>query len=67
MRIVNEIRVNFSRIRQNAGDREFTVTLSAGIAEYPIFESASALNGAADEALYEAKKSGRNRVVLASP
>jgi two-component system cell cycle response regulator len=43
-----------------------TITISVGVAAHPDLpvETASHLIAAADEALYEAKRSGRNRVVL---
>jgi diguanylate cyclase (GGDEF)-like protein len=42
------------------------VTVSAGVAAYPEFLAAgpSELLGAADSMLYEAKRSGRNRVAV---
>lgn len=41
------------------------ITLSIGVASYlPSFESVDALVGAADSALYRAKQSGRNQVVV---
>ncbi|MFN7134890.1 MAG: GGDEF domain-containing protein, partial [Myxococcales bacterium] len=45
------------------GTTAFRVTLSAGVAEYPTHGSdKSTLLAAADQALYQAKKRGRNRV-----
>jgi diguanylate cyclase (GGDEF)-like protein len=44
------------------------VTLSFGVAEFPIHgETGDRLIEVADAALYEAKRAGRNRVVVAAP
>ena len=59
------------RIRERVAAEEFVggkVTISAGIAEFPQHgHTAEAVISSADEALYEAKREGRNRVVFARP
>ena len=59
------------RIRERVAEEEFPagkITVSAGIAEFPQHgHTADAVISSADEALYEAKRGGRNRVVCASP
>jgi diguanylate cyclase (GGDEF)-like protein len=57
------------RIRERVSQEEFPagkITVSVGIAEFPHHgHTADALISSADEALYEAKREGRNRVVCA--
>jgi diguanylate cyclase (GGDEF)-like protein len=57
------------RIRERVAEEEFTagrITLSAGIAEFPHHgHTAEAVISSADEALYQAKRDGRNRVACA--
>ncbi|VAW95331.1 diguanylate cyclase (GGDEF domain) with PAS/PAC sensor [hydrothermal vent metagenome] len=62
--VLNQIRAGFAKLRFRHGDEEFSVTLSAGIASVEQFRDAESINRAADEALYTAKRSGRNRVKL---
>jgi diguanylate cyclase len=47
----------------DSGEESITITASCGIAEYAMGESARELVHRADEALYEAKRTGKNRVV----
>lgn len=58
-----------ARIRQHLGQQKFVggpVTLSFGVAEFPANgDTGEALIAAADEALYEAKRAGRDRVAVA--
>ncbi len=61
-RIMDDLRTRFSAIRQRAGDTEFQVTLSCGIASFPGYGDDAAMVGAADRALYAAKDAGRNQV-----
>ena len=56
-----------SDVERELGDWELPVTISLGIATFPIHGgSASALTAAADQALYAAKRLGRNRSVISS-
>lgn len=64
-RVLDEIRESFSQLRHRVGVRDFTATLSCGVATYPARPSAELLAEAADAALYSAKHAGRNRVELA--
>jgi len=62
--LVADLLQNFSEILFNSHGCEFSATFSAGIAEYPCFESLASLAEAADQALYRAKAEGRNRICL---
>ncbi len=63
--LVNELRESFGQVSHVAGNDKFSVTFSCGIASFPNRKTASALSEAADQALYAAKRNGRNMVVLA--
>jgi len=65
VRVLDAIREDFSKLRHRAGDSEFRVTFSCGIADFALFPDAARLCEAADRALYAAKHAGRDRLVLA--
>lgn len=64
-KVLDRIRDDFGRVEHPRGDSKFTVSFSAGIASLDSGASAGELVLAADQALYRAKKQGRNQVVLA--
>lgn len=64
VKILNDIREGFAQVRQQSGNHEFVVTFSVGIACFPNYQDVQSLSDAADKALYQAKRSGRNRAVL---
>jgi diguanylate cyclase (GGDEF)-like protein len=63
--ILDEIRENFSVIRQHSVKGDFCVSFSSGIASYPYYGDATTIALEADKALYVAKEKGRNCVVRA--
>src|SRR5512143_996918 len=60
--IVDPIRRDFAQIRHPYRDTHFLASASGGIATYPLHQTSDALIKAADEALYQAKRAGRNRI-----
>lgn len=65
VKVMNEIRQSFAQVQQQAAMTEFNVTFSCGIAAFPAYVDVTQLSNAADRALYQAKRNGRNQVVLA--
>ena len=64
--LAEKIRLQASARLFGDGERVFELTLSVGAAELLPGESGNDMIARADEALYQAKQSGRNRVTLAS-
>lgn len=52
-------------INRNSGDKLGRITMSVGVAQYQADESVENIIGRADKALYKAKETGRNKVVIA--
>lgn len=65
-RLIDQMRIDFSRIPFQHGEITFQVTLSAGLASAPEFPDANSLQAEADRALYRAKDAGRNQIMIAT-
>lgn len=63
LKVLEEVRLQFSQIRHISEAEPFVVTLSCGVATAPPWLNATELVDAADKALYDAKRGGRNRVI----
>ncbi len=64
--VMHELCTGFAHIPHHVDeDIEITVTFSCGVASFPHYSSPSLLSEAADQAMYEAKRRGRNCVILA--
>ena len=67
VKVAERIREQLSKRKLAVGKKSVTVTVSAGVAEYPVHgDSPEALIVSADAALYEAKRLGRDRVTPVS-
>ncbi|MDD3017918.1 MAG: diguanylate cyclase [Comamonas sp.] len=62
-RLIDALRQDFARVNFYSGEQEFHCTFSAGVASFPEFAHFEVLREAADQALYQAKRAGRNCVV----
>lgn len=65
VKVMDAIRKDFSQLRNLTDGREFSATFSCGVADVAHFGDHSELCNAADRALYQAKHTGRNQVLLA--
>lgn len=63
--LLDQLRESFAAIRFPAGNDAFSATFSCGIAEISLQGDAEHLFKSVDDALSEAKRAGRNRVVAA--
>ena len=60
--VIDRIRVDFAALPHAHAGGALFVTCSAGIASFPHYDTAASLTEAADKALLQAKRLGRNRV-----
>lgn len=63
-KICEELRAMVAETEFKSGNTVFRVTISAGIASYPALQDLNSLIAAADHALYQAKRSGRNKIMF---
>lgn len=61
-KLIDSLRQDFELVDFHAGDISFRCTFSAGISDFPNYPTTKSLHLAADQALYRAKRQGRNQV-----
>jgi diguanylate cyclase (GGDEF)-like protein len=66
-KILDELRAGFGTLQFESPHGQFACTFSAGVAATTLMEGPASLIIAADNALYHAKRSGRDRVELYEP
>ena len=64
-KVINTIRADFSKLSHYSDKGEFCCTFSCGIASFPEFTLEKSISDEADKALYQAKQTGRNKVLYA--
>lgn len=64
--VLEALSKDFGRLVFNARNEEFSVTFSAGVARLEAYETGEQAIDAADQALYERKRAGRNGVTVAA-
>jgi diguanylate cyclase (GGDEF)-like protein len=64
--VLDALRESFARLRQSYGAAELSATFTGGVAAFPTHTTPEALLEAADQALYVAKRAGRNQVRLSA-
>ena len=62
--IAEKIRKNIKNINFKDGKKSFSVTISIGISKYDKSTDIDTLIGNADKALYKAKNSGRDNIIV---
>ncbi len=67
--LAERLRRRIEKLEFTAGDKRFGITASLGVASIAVGENkeGSALTSEADQALYQAKNEGRNRVMVYTP
>ncbi|RPH61264.1 MAG: diguanylate cyclase [Chloroflexi bacterium] len=68
LRRAEQLRADIENLQIQAGQQTIRVTASIGIAIYPLHgDDSDEILSAVDSALYQAKETGRNRVILCAP